>query len=529
MGPRTTNTLAKKRYLIVYTMVIVVSAQPTIIWLWFFWQSFYNLLFIFYLLFPFAFFVGIIILILSSIIVARIFLFFINLIHKPKEGIFLRDKNDKDYCYWSLRAVVKKWPTWLARQLSLPLLETLLFKILGIKTSFSNSLSEGWVDLEFIEMGKNVRIGQGSFVISNIIIKNKLIIKKVIIKDNVIIGAHAVVSPGTVIESNTILDAISMTTIEQHLERDSIYCGAPAKKDDEPFIVKNEKEFEILIFEDKIKEKYDEENLRAYVKEMSVPFHFYIISGWIIIGASFILPGFFFFLFLFGVLTPNLLTIPFSLATLLRLDIVLILIFTPLVLIGIYFLHLFFVALFTKWFYKLADKRGPEQGVFDRNLDETSTILDYYHFRSFLFKYPIFAFIRSPFPWLLNCELRFLRSNKIGKGTVFEDTFLHSHIDFGEKCYIGTFAHITNHVVDGVYGEENLTFFGAQIGNNCVFNVSSGAFPGLEMDDNSTILPRSATIKFDKLGKDGIYGGFPAKKLNADAIIKILGGKYNEE
>jgi len=206
----------------------VLSAQPTIIWLWFFWQNFYYFPFIFYLLFPFVFFVGIFILIFSSIVVARIFAFFISLIHKPKEGVFLRDKNDKDYCYWSLRAVVKKWPTWLARQLSLPVLETLLLKILGIKTSFSNSLSEGWVDLEFIELGNNVRIGQGSFVISNIIIKNKLIIKKVIIKDNVIIGTHAVVLPGTVIESNTILDAISMTTINQHLESDSIYRRCPS-------------------------------------------------------------------------------------------------------------------------------------------------------------------------------------------------------------------------------------------------------------------------------------------------------------
>ncbi|MFX1555489.1 MAG: hypothetical protein ACFFBV_16310, partial [Promethearchaeota archaeon] len=131
--------------------------------------------------------------------------------------------------------------------------------------------------------------------------------------------------------------------------------------------------------------------------------------------------------------------------------------------------------------------------------------------------------------WLLNWELRFLGSNKIGKGTAFEETFFHSHIDFGENCYIGTLAHITNHVVDGVYGEENLTFFGAQIGSNCVFNISSGALPGLEMDNYSTILPMCATIKFDKIGKSGVYGGFPAKKLNNDSTIKLLGDNYNEE
>ena len=84
----------------------------------------------------------------------------------------------------------------------------------------------------------------------------------------------------------------------------------------------------------------------------------------------------------------------------------------------------------------MADKRGPNQGVFDRNLDESSKALNYYHFRSFLFKYPISAVIRSPFPWLLNWELRFIGSNKVGKGTVFEDSFFHSHINFGDNCYI---------------------------------------------------------------------------------------------
>ncbi len=177
----------------------------------------------------------------------------------------------------------------------------------------------------------------------------------------------------------------------------------------------------------------------------------------------------------------------------------------------------------------MADKRGPTQGVFDRNLDQNSHMLNYYHFRSFLFKYPVFAFIRSPFPWLLNWELRFIGSNKVGKGTIFEDTFFHSHIDFGKNCYIGTFSHISNHVVDGVYGEENLTFFGVDIGNNCVFNLSNGAMPGLKMEDNSTILPLSATLKYDKIGTNGIYGKFPAKKLKKEEIQKFTGGIYDDE
>ncbi len=453
---------------------------------------------------------------------------FANLIHKPKEGIFLRDKKDKDYCYWSLRAVINKWPIWLARQLNIPLFETLALKIFGVKTSFSNSLNEGWVDCEFIEFGKNVKIGQGSLVMSNIIIKDKLIIKKVIIKDNVIVGAHSCVTPGTIIESNVVLEAISMTSINQHLESNSIYSGNPAKKIMNKPIIDKEN-LEKLIFEKSDSERYDEQNLRAQSKGLSVPFQAYISSGWFITGGSYILPGFLFMLFVYGVLIPNLLTIPFSFKLLLDLKIIIILLITPLIFVGLYLLHLFFVALFTRWIYRFADKRGPAQGIFDRNLSEHSRMLDYYHFRSFLMKYPVFAIIRSPFPWLLKWELRFIGSNKIGKGTVLEESYIHSHINFGKNCYYSTFAHISNHLVDGVYGSENLTFLGAKIGDNCVFNSLIGALPGMEVGNGATFLPMATTIKYDKLGNNGIYAGFPARKLKKEQIEKYTGGLYSGE
>ncbi|MFW9971530.1 MAG: hypothetical protein ACFFDF_15150, partial [Candidatus Odinarchaeota archaeon] len=389
------------------------------------------------------------------------------------------------------------------------------------------SLNDGWIDCEFITFGKNIKIGQGSFVISNIIINDRLILKKVCIQDNVIIGAHSLVLPGTKIESNTILDAISMTTINQKLEGNSIYRGNPAKKMEEKEYIKEHDQFKDLVFNKKIIEEYDKENLKSHAKELSIPFHFYIIAGWIIIGFSFILSGYFFYFFLFIVLIPNLFSIPFALSLFSDPMIISLLILTPLFFITLYLLHLFFVALFTKGFYSVADKRGPNHGVFNRNLDEGSHVLNYYHFGSFLFKYPIFAFIRSPFPWLLNWELKFIKSNKVGKRTVFEDTFFHSHINFGKNCYIGTFSHISNHLVDGVYGEENLTFFGIDIGDNCVFSLSNGAMPGLEMEDNSTLLPLSATMKFDKVGQDGIYGNFPIKKLKSEEIQEFTGGEYN--
>ncbi|MFX1390287.1 MAG: hypothetical protein ACFE9Z_09515, partial [Promethearchaeota archaeon] len=63
----------------------------------------------------------------------------------------------------------------------------------------------------------------------------------------------------------------------------------------------------------------------------------------------------------------------------------------------------------------------------------------------------------------------------------------------------------------------------------CVFSLSNGAMPGLDMGDNSTILPFSATIKYDKLGENGIYGSFPTKRFTKEEIAKFTGGEYDGE
>jgi len=100
----------------------------------------------------------------------------------------------------------------------------------GVKTKFSNSLFEGWVDTEFIEFGDNVVVGQASIVQSTCIIGNLLIIKKTVIKDNVRIGAHSFVMPGTIIGKNSVLASNSVTTIGQVLKDNWIYVGIPASE-----------------------------------------------------------------------------------------------------------------------------------------------------------------------------------------------------------------------------------------------------------------------------------------------------------
>ncbi|MFW9866862.1 MAG: hypothetical protein ACFFEN_12275, partial [Candidatus Thorarchaeota archaeon] len=73
----------------------------------------------------------------------------------------------------------------------------------------------------------------------------------------------------------------------------------------------------------------------------------------------------------------------------------------PLVIILCYIIHLFVVALVTRLFWKYSEKRSPSKsGIIPRNIP--SKTLNYYHFKSFLIKFPKNCFSRGPFPWFLN-------------------------------------------------------------------------------------------------------------------------------
>lgn len=209
-----------------------VSMIPILLEFWFYWQFLWDPIrpIHFYIFLPLLCFLMYITAVFTSLIFAKILLVFVNAFHKPKEGVFLRDPSDKDYRYWTLRNIIKRWPVWLAHKFPFPFLDNLCFKMFGVKTKFSNSLFEGWVDCEFIEFGRNVVVGQGSIVQSAVIVGNLLIIRKTIIGDNVRIGAHAIVMPGTHIGKNSVLAANSVTIVGQELEDGWIYVGVPAKQ-----------------------------------------------------------------------------------------------------------------------------------------------------------------------------------------------------------------------------------------------------------------------------------------------------------
>ena len=167
---------------------------------------------------------------LSGLLLGKLLLIILELIHKPREGLFKVDKNNKDYYYYCLRYTIKKFIFWTWNNFCFPWVSNLAFKICNMRADFKSTMFDGWSDLEFIEYGNNIMIGQGAVVLSSMIIGDHFLIKKVIIGDHVVLGGNSIVSPGTVIGSGTTLGVWASTHIGQTLEPDWIYIGRPARK-----------------------------------------------------------------------------------------------------------------------------------------------------------------------------------------------------------------------------------------------------------------------------------------------------------
>ena len=229
-GPSTTNTLATNRYLIVYIFLIWLSIFPEFFLLVQIMARFEISLMYFFLILPLYLFFGYFLVVFSSLFWSWLFLKIVSIFHRPREGYFERSIKNKDYRFWSLRAVIKKFPIWICHNFPVPWADTLAFKLFGNQVSFSTPTYDAWIDAEFLEIGHGTTIGQGSVIMTSMITTELLIIKRVKIGNHCLVGAHSVISPGTQIGDNTILGALSSTTFNQELETNWVYMGTPAVK-----------------------------------------------------------------------------------------------------------------------------------------------------------------------------------------------------------------------------------------------------------------------------------------------------------
>ena len=222
----------RKALLPLYYLIIILSFLPISILEYYYilllWSdSFY---FLFLLLFPFNLVIIIYLLQLSALIIASLLLKITNLIHSPKEGSFNRDIKDKEYLFWNIRNVIKKWPLFLASSNPFPWWKNRFsLRFFGVKIGKHSIVDNSWLSSEFLKIGKNVIVGMNSTAITFGIEQDKFLLKKILIEDEVLIGAKCSILPGTYIKRGAKLTAHSYTNFDEILEEQKLYGGHPAK------------------------------------------------------------------------------------------------------------------------------------------------------------------------------------------------------------------------------------------------------------------------------------------------------------
>ena len=216
------------KFLAVYLPIFWLAGLViSILWYWYLVdQNWINILF--YL--PITLLVSIYIFIVACILFSKLFLILINLIHKPKEGIFKAEIGDTDFEFWALRTELKKIALWFMRNSPIPWTDVFALKLFGVNMDASSHLNDAWCDAEFIEFGRRNLIGQGSTIMSSMVVGKYLIIKKVVCDDYIMIGGHTTIAPGTIMGKESVIGAISSTTYNQVLEPNWVYFGIPAIK-----------------------------------------------------------------------------------------------------------------------------------------------------------------------------------------------------------------------------------------------------------------------------------------------------------
>ena len=223
------------KFLIVYLPIFWISGLiVTILWYWYSEDLVSGNSFVFklqfFLFFPIVLFGLSYIFAIGCIFFSKLLLLLVNLIHKPKTGVFAAEIGNTDYEFWMLRTEIKKIGLWLMRSSPFPWTDVIVFKSFGVNMDTSSHLADTWCDAEFIKFGRKNLIGQGATIMSSMIVGKYLLIQDVIFDDYVMIGGHAIIAPGTIIGKESVVGAITSTTYNQVLDPGWVYFGFPAIK-----------------------------------------------------------------------------------------------------------------------------------------------------------------------------------------------------------------------------------------------------------------------------------------------------------
>lgn len=514
-GPFTTNTLVSKKFIFVYIFIIWISVLPLLIELYIFWKLTANKPTLFIIILPIQIFIGYIILVISSIFTSKTILTFINKIFKPKEGVFSRNSGDKNYYFWSLRAVIKKWPVWVSKFIPIP---------------FINKLNLRWFhnDSEFIEIGKNVHIGRGCSIKASMIFGNYLIIKRIKIEDNVVIGSNSFIAPGTCIYKRVILGSMSVTKFNQKFKPQTVYAGFPPKiikthethENDFPHSFQNLEEEIFNCTIDQIQNR-KKKGLRIQNKKFVKNLNFNLLIFGIIYFLSNLFP--FLGVFYFGIefFFPNFLQSPNLFSVVCEITSLTTFLMTPFIFIILFMSNLLILTILIKIFYKIILYFNPvEEGTFHWYNKEQN--FKNYFKHSFVLRYLKWKLQRSPFPWFMGPAFNFVKNCRFGKNTIIEDSYIAKEfLEVGNNVYLGK-SLIANHLWD-----KNLTIKKVFIGDNVTISDACCIAPGTEVDDDVILLPLSVTAKYDKLLSNRYYYNAPLTTISMKELIQNFNLKIN--
>ncbi|MHA1671773.1 MAG: acyltransferase [Promethearchaeota archaeon] len=231
-SPTPIDENVRKKFIPIYLIIIILSFIPvsimeyyTILYLW---RTPFYLIFI--LLFPFNLVISIYLLQFSAILVSFLFLKIVNLIHAPKEGLFTRDIKNKDYYFWNLRNIIKKWSLFVTASNPFPWLKNrFTLRFFGVKIGKHTLCDNTWISSEFVRIGNNVILGMNSTILTFGIEQDKFILKRIHIEDEALIGAKCVLLPGSIVKKKAKLVAHSYSEYNCVLEENCLYGGHPAK------------------------------------------------------------------------------------------------------------------------------------------------------------------------------------------------------------------------------------------------------------------------------------------------------------
>ena len=189
--------------------------------------------------------------------------------------------------------------------------------------------------------------------------------------------------------------------------------------------------------------------------------------------------------------------------------------------LGLYYVYLIILIEFAAFFTRRWNKKSPPQeGIFERIFhdveSDTGKMINYYHKRGYIIKFPIWLTSKSPFPWLLNRALRRIGHNKIGRNVNYCNSYVGLEFtDIGDNTFMYPTTVLSSHAVNSIFGK--LSIFKIKLGKNNVLYPGTVAGPGVKTDDDwvfyaGTVLPKN----WRGVPGKNHYQGAPGRPIKPD-------------